>query len=287
MSLLSPPLQAFVAVAKYKTVHAAASAIHMTQTAVTQRIRTLEGKLNTTLFIRGRRGMLLTPEGEALLRYCHSVLELEGEALAKIKNAGVDSDIRICITGPSSIMRARIISQCFSVLHTYPNLLMHFDINDLDTRVRSLRSGDSQLAVIRFEDISAEMEYKILQPERYVLVCCDAWKKRKLKEILENERIIDYDPFDKMTFEYLKHFDLFDHANHERHFANRTDALAMMLIAGYGYGVLTEEFSKPYVKQKELFVLNKGEIFENKLVLAWYPRYEAPKYFTALIDAIR
>ncbi len=74
MSLLSPQLEAFVAITRYRTVHAAAVDLHITQTAVTQRIRTLETRLRTTLFTRTRRGMLLTPEGEALLRYCHAAI---------------------------------------------------------------------------------------------------------------------------------------------------------------------------------------------------------------------
>lgn len=286
MSLLSPQLEAFMAVAKHKTVHSAASAIHITQTAVTQRIHTLESKLSTTLFIRTRRGMMLTPEGEALLRYCHAAHELEGEALAKIKGAGIDTDIQVCITGPSSIMRARIIPQCFSVMKKFPNLLIQFDINDYDTRIRSLRSGDSQLAILREEDITPEMEYKILKPERFVLVCTHAWKKRKLREIIQSERIVDYDPSDQITFNYLKYFGLFDLIKHERHFANRTDALAMLLVDGFGYGVLTEEFSKPYIKQKELIELNSGKVYQSSLALAWYSRYEPPLYFSALIDAI-
>src|SRR6185295_10035385 len=126
MSLLSPQLLAFMAVAKHKSVHSAANAIHITQTAVTQRLHLLEKKLSTTLFIRTRRGMVLTPEGEALLRYCHAVGELEGEALAKITDAGIENDIRICITGPSSIMRARIITQCFAIMKKFPHLLIQF-----------------------------------------------------------------------------------------------------------------------------------------------------------------
>jgi DNA-binding transcriptional LysR family regulator len=286
MSLLSPQLQAFMAIAKHKTVHSAADAIHITQTAVTQRIHSLEAKLGTTLFIRTRRGMMLTPEGEALLRYCNAVNEIEGEALAKIAGAGIESEIRIGITGPSSIMRARIIPQCYSVIKTFPNLLVHFEINDLENRVRSLRSGDSQLAVVREEDVAPEMEYKTLQPERYVLVCTSNWKKRKLREIIASEHIVDYDLSDQMTFNYLKYFNLFDHVRHERHFANRTDALAMMLVAGYGYGVLTLEFSKPYIEENQLIVLNSGKIYKSRMALAWYNRPEPPKYFTALINAI-
>lgn len=286
MSLLSPQLEAFMAIAKYKTVHSAAIAIHITQTAVTQRIRALEAKLATTLFIRTRRGMMLTPEGEALLRYCHAANELEGEALANIKGAGIETDIRICITGPSSIMRSRIIPQCFSVMKKYPNLLLQFDISDIENRVRALRSGDSQLVVIREEDIAPEMESKLLEPERYVLVCTSRWKKRKLRDIIANEHIVDYDPSDQMTFNYLKHFDLLDLVKHERHFANRTDALAMMLVEGYGYGVLTEEFSTPYIDRHELIVLNSGKIYKVRMALAWYTRHEPPSYFTALIKSI-
>lgn len=232
MSLLSPALEAFIAIAKHKTVHGAAVAIHITQTAVTQRIRVLENKLQTTLFVRTRRGMLLTSEGEALLRYCQAVHDIEGETLAKIKGAGIDAEIRVGITGPTSIMRSRIIPQCVGVMNQFPNLLMHFDINDVETGVQALRNGTSQFAILQQEEIAPEMASKILKPERYVLVCTKNWKNRKLKDIIKTEKIIDYDPTDGMTFNYLKHYDLFEHAKHARHFANRTDALAMLLVTG-------------------------------------------------------
>ena len=286
MSLLSPQLQAFVAIAQHKTVHGAAVELHVTQTAMTQRIRTLEGRLGTSLFVRTRRGMMLTPEGEALLRYCHATRELEGEALAIIQGAAKETVIPFCITGPTSIMRSRIVPQCFPILKEFPNLLVNFDINDVDNHLRSLRTGESQLAVIQREDVVPEMEYKLLKPERYVLVCASAWKHRKLRDIIQTERIIDYDPSDKMTFNYLKYFDLLELAQHERYFVNRTDLLAMMLAAGFGYGVLTLEFSRPYIERKELIVLNAGKIYENVMALAWYDRPEPPKYFSALVDAI-
>ncbi len=286
MSLLSPQLQAFLAIVKHKTVHAAANSIHLTQTAVTQRIRALELRIGTTLFIRTRKGMVLSQDGEVLLRYCHAVKDIEGEALAQIKGAGITTDVQLSVTGPTSIMRSRIIPQCIPVMKTFPHLLMHFDINDLENRIKSLRSGDAQFAVLKPEDIAPEMSSKKLKPERYVLVCSSAWKNRKTRDIIKTERIIDYDPLDVMTFEYLKHFNLFDWARHDRHFVNRTDAMAMLLTAGCGYGVLTIEFSKPYIDSKQLMVMNNGKIFENNMSLAWYERHEPPKYFSAIINAI-
>ncbi len=287
MSLLSPQLEAFMTIARHKTVHSAARELHMTQTAVTQRIRMLESRLGTTLFIRTRRGMMLTTEGEALLRYCQATSELEGEALAIIQGAAKETAIRFCITGPTSIMHSRIVTQCFPIMRQFPNLLMQFDINDQENRIRSLRSGESQLAVIQREDVMPEMEHKLLQPEHYVLVCTSAWEHRTLTDIIKTERIIDYDPTDQMTMHYLRHFNLWDLAQHERHFVNRTDMMAMMLAAGFGYGVLALEFSQSYLKKHELIVLNSKKIYENKMALAWYGRPEPPKYFSAMIEAIR
>jgi LysR family transcriptional regulator (chromosome initiation inhibitor) len=286
MSLLSPQLEAFIAIAQVKTVHGAANTLNVTQTAVTQRIRALEAKLLTTLFIRTRRGMMLTPEGESLLRYCYAVREIEGVALANINNAAVDSSVRICISGPTSIMTSRVIPQCIPVMKKFSNLLMHFDINDIEERVTALRTGSSQFVILREEDLAPEMEYKILESERYVLVCTPEWKHRKLQDIIATEKIIDYDPTDQMTFDYLKHYSLFDIANHDRHFVNRTDSLAMLMMSGFGYGVLTSEFSKSYINNKQLIMLNSGKTFENTMVLAWYARHEPPKYFSALIQAM-
>lgn len=286
MSLLSRALQAFLAVAKFKTVHGAAKSLHITQTAITQRIKTLEATLKTTLFIRTHRGMLLTPEAEALLRYCYAANELEGEALAKIQGAATESTITIRITGATSIMTSRIIPQCLPIMQMFPKLLLHFDINDSENRLLSLKSAESQLAIIHQQAVAPEMAHKNLQSEKYVLVCTSAWKHRKLSHILKEERIIDFEPEDQMTFNYLKFYDLFDLACHERHFVNRTDSLAAMLSEGFGYGVLTKEFAAKYIKEKKLIMLNKQQIYENHIALAWYKRPSPPTYFQQLISAI-
>jgi LysR family transcriptional regulator (chromosome initiation inhibitor) len=285
MRLLCPQLQAFLATVKHKTVHAAADAIHLTQTAVTQRIRALEKRLSTSLFVRSRRGMLLTKEGEALLRYCHEVQELEGEALSCITGTGIERNVSICMTGPSTLMHARIVPQCVKVMRQFPHLLMQFDIDDNENRVKLLRRGESQLAIIEPDLLSEEMEYKNLKPEHYILVASPHWKKRRLQDILKNERIVDFDLADKMTFDYLKHYDLFDLANKDRHLVNKTDTLALMISEELGYGVLPFELAESYLANQRLIALNAGKTYPHLLTLAWFPRHQQPKYFSAIINA--
>jgi LysR family transcriptional regulator (chromosome initiation inhibitor) len=286
MSLLSPQLEAFVCVVKCRTVHAAAQTLFLTQTAVTQRIRALERSLKTTLFIRTRRGMVLTTEGEALMRYCINAKALEGETLAHIQGAGIETEKKLTITAATSIMRSRILPHCLPIMKAYPNLLIHFKVDDSDVRHEILRAGQSDFAILQSEHMMPEMAYKKLKSEQYVLVGSCDWKGRSLKDIVSNERIIDFTPEDTITYNYLKQYDLFDHARHSRYYINRTDDIAYLISKGVGYSVLTKEFAELYVQNKQLIVLNQSKIYNVQLVLAWYDRPEPPCYFSALIDAI-
>ena len=286
MSLLGPQLEAFLAIVKDQTVNGAAKTLGLTQTGVTQRIRALEGLLATTLFQRSRRGMLLTAEGEALLRYCQAARDLEGQALSRIQGAAYTSEIRITITGPTSILRSRVIPQCVSVLKKAPGLLVTFDINDVENRADSLRRGTAQLAILPRDQVAREMDSKVLKPERYILVAPKAWRKRPLADIIAKERIIDFDSSDQMTLSYLTKFRLASISRPERHFVNNTESLVELFMAGVGYGVLTAEFAKPHLAGGCLVALNSEAVYENRLALAWYPRPEMPKYFAELIAAV-
>jgi LysR family transcriptional regulator, chromosome initiation inhibitor len=286
MSLLSPPLRAFVAIVHSKTVVAAAKQLGITQTGVTQRIRALEAQLMTTLFIRSRTGMNLTEEGQALFRYCQGAQDLEGQAFAQIQKAGTVAQIQVRIGGPTSIMRSRVIPACLPVMRDWKNLLLSFQITDEPSLVAELRSGASQLVIVPPEDVAREMDSKLLRPERYLLVATSKWKDRLLSDLITNERIIDFDSSDQMSFNYLRRFDLLDRAKKDRYFANSTEAICEMFCAGLGYGVLTSEFAEPWLKQKKLIALNGNRHLENRLALAWYPRPQRAPYFDALIKAI-
>lgn len=286
IALLNPNLEAFMAVAKYKTVHAGARAIHISQTAMTQRIHSLEQKLKTTLFIRTRQGMQLTSEGEKLLRYCHVVSDFSNETLTNMMNAGVESIQRVKISGPSSIMISRIIPVGMKIMKNFPQLYISFDVNDTDHTIDMLRTGLSQFAILKLEQVAQDMQSKTLASEKYMLVCTHKWKGRKLIDIIKSERIIDFDESDPMTINYLKQYDLHKYAQADRLFVNRTESLSKMLIDGYGYGVLTKEFSKDFLENGNLIALNSGKAYDNSLMLAWYTRPEPPKYFLSIIDAI-
>lgn len=275
-----------MAVAQHKSVHAGARAIHISQSAMTQRIRNLETNLGVSLFVRTHSGMEVTSEGISLLRYCHIANQLSVEALADMMGAGIEQPLRVKISGPSSVMSTRIVPCCMTVIDEYPQLTFTFEVDDSDLPVKSLTKGISQFVIIPSEKVPEDVESKTLLPERYILVCTSRWKGRKLKDIITSERIIDFDESDQMSYNYLRAYGLLEYAKPERLFVNRTDSLLHLLAAGYGYGVLTKEFSNRSIKNGELIALNSAKSYNNCLSLAWYKRPDPPKYLLSLINAI-
>ena len=286
MSLLSPRLIAFYAVTQTKTVHGAAAQIHITQTAVTQRIRALEHSLKTTLFIRTKKGMNLTPEGEVLLRYCQHIKSMEGEVLSKLQGVNEDLEIEITLLSPTSLMRSRIIPAMVPLLQKYKNLFMNFKLADLEKRHLQLKAGLCDFAILNREDITQEMQFKKLKPEEYVLVCPLSWAHRTLEDIIANEHIVDFNHDDHLSFDYLESFG-FEYPNHHRYFSNNTHNIAQLVSQGVGYSVLSKEFAKTYVETKQLHILNDGKVLKVQHYLAWYERPEPPNYFSEIIQAIQ
>ena len=287
MSLLSPPLEAFWAVVRKGTVQDASYILGITQTGVTQRIRSLEKQLKTTLFIRSRKGMKLTSEGEALLQFVKGSLEIEGMALSRIQRAAKDSIIEVGISGPSSILRSRVIPNFISLKSQFPLLRFRFDLSDIENNVDKLKTGSCDFAVLEHHLVTREMDSKIIKAERYCLYGPASWKRRLLSDILKAETIVDFSAADLMTFNFLDKYKLKTIIKKERHYANNTDALISMVAGGLGYSVLTEECAQPYVKQGLLIKLSAEHFLEHKLALAWYPRAEKPEYFRAMIASIK
>ncbi|SER99782.1 LysR family transcriptional regulator [Psychrobacillus sp. OK032] len=78
-------LEAFMYVVQLKSIHKAADALFLSQPTVTARIKTLERELNTELFARRGRGLLLTEHGREFIPYAEQIIQTykEGKKIMK------------------------------------------------------------------------------------------------------------------------------------------------------------------------------------------------------------
>lgn len=88
-------LQAFVAVADQRSFTRAASALNRTQSAVSTQVRRLEDRLSTELFHRTTARVELSPTGEGLLGYARRMLDLNEEALGRLRQHKVEGVVRL------------------------------------------------------------------------------------------------------------------------------------------------------------------------------------------------
>lgn len=93
--MLEHRLRIFLAVCEYGTMTAAAEALFMTQSAVSQAIAALEEYYGTALFDRFPRKLTLTEAGHALKAAAQDIIRLIGETDALIKNVEAGGTVRI------------------------------------------------------------------------------------------------------------------------------------------------------------------------------------------------
>ncbi|MFJ7213114.1 LysR family transcriptional regulator [Amycolatopsis sp. NPDC098790] len=81
-------LRYFVAVAEELHFGRAAARLHVAQPALSRQVRALEDELKTALFVRDRRGTVLTPAGEQLLEDARGLLSAADAVRRRVAAAG-------------------------------------------------------------------------------------------------------------------------------------------------------------------------------------------------------
>lgn len=78
-------LEVFAAVVEHRTVTEAAAVLGLAPSSVSQRVRTLETALGVALFVRGSRGMELTPAGRRLHGWARTLLDTAEQAVRDVR----------------------------------------------------------------------------------------------------------------------------------------------------------------------------------------------------------
>jgi LysR family transcriptional regulator (chromosome initiation inhibitor) len=128
-------LAALAAVIKHGSFDAAAEQLHITPSAVSQRIKVLEQRVGQVLVVR-EKPCRSTAAGVPLLRLAAQTAMLESEALAETVG-GLAERVRIAIA-----VNADSMSTWFTrVLSQVPAALLDISIEDQDHSARLLREG--------------------------------------------------------------------------------------------------------------------------------------------------
>ena len=156
-------LRIFHAVADAGSLTHAGDSLNLSQSAVSRQIRALEDSLNTTLFHRHARGLILTEQGELLFDATKTMVKRIDAATARIRDSEeeVFGELKVTTTiGFGSLWLAPRLSKLYE---KYPEL--NIDLM-LEERVLDLPMREADVAIRMKEPSQADLIRKRLMSVR-------------------------------------------------------------------------------------------------------------------------
>lgn len=141
-------LKAFVTVARYGSFSLAAEQLHLTQSAVSKRIASLEHHTGKKLFDRIARQVTLTEAGNALLPRAQHILQEYAAAVQAINDLSGDTKglLHLAISHHLGLHRLPPILKAFA--RQYPEVHLNIEFMDSEKAYEQVLQGKSEVAVI-------------------------------------------------------------------------------------------------------------------------------------------
>ncbi|MFF9090900.1 LysR family transcriptional regulator [Streptomyces sp. NPDC014991] len=139
-------LRYFVTVAEEGNVSRAARRLHMSQPPLSQRIRELEAELGCELFLRGPKGMRLTPAGDVLLEEAKVLLAGADRAKERVARRATGARmLRVGVLGPGEATLSELFAQTFA--RSRPEAVVSLRQGDLADPTMGLAAGAIDVAI--------------------------------------------------------------------------------------------------------------------------------------------
>ena len=162
-------LRAFLEIASVGSFQAAAERLHITQSAMSARIKALEDRLNRQLYLRKRSGIELTPAGRRFLRHAQNSVESWERAQQEI--ALPDAYDNLLSLGIQTNLWERVVNPWTAWMEQHAPQFATRIVSDYSDRLLSqLRDGMLDLAVVYTVRQQGNIAIEVLMEEDLLLV---------------------------------------------------------------------------------------------------------------------
>ena len=198
MNLNRDNLLAFYEVYKHNSFTKAAKNLHLTQSALSHRIRNLERDLEVTVFDREPTGLRLTDAGTKLLRYCQTQIQVEEELLRDLRDSSADGLTGTLRIGSVSSLAWSIVTPAIAKL-IRDNIGVHVDIiaREVSELPGLFKRGRFDFLVTTDRLNDAGLDEQFLGYETYVLI-------EPIMRTSRSNVFLDHHEEDKFTLNFLE-----------------------------------------------------------------------------------
>ena len=243
MPLDADQLDAFWHVAQAGGFHAAAEVLHLSQPAVTQRIRALETALGRRLFVRAGRGVALSDAGRTLMRHCRQIRQAEEELRQALGDGAGGLAGRLAIAAGKAEGLAWVVPALAELGAAHPALAIALTLADPMEPAARLEGALVDAVVCEVPTRRAGLVATKLAEVDYLLVASPTlaagWPEEPPLAAVLARRAIDFGATDRITLDHLARcYPGADLSGLRRHFVDDTQAILAMAEAGGGFAVL-------------------------------------------------
>lgn len=162
-------VRTFLAIVAAGSFVRAAERLHVSQTAVSARIRTLEEQLRRRLFVRNKSGASLTPAGEKFLRHAPALVQLWERARHEVAVPAGRRTV-LGIGAEHSLWDPLLLRWLLWMRRTQPDVALRAHVGLPETVIDQVAGGIIDVGVVYAPRHRPGLRIELLMEERLVLV---------------------------------------------------------------------------------------------------------------------
>jgi LysR family transcriptional regulator (chromosome initiation inhibitor) len=273
-------VRTLLAVAEEGTFDAAAAILHVTPSAVSQRVKALEQRTGSVLVTR-TKPVRLTESGQVVVRFARRLTALEQDTRAEL--GMTDEPVRI----PIAVNADSLATWFLPALAQVPGVCFELHREDEDHTTTLLREGRVMAAVTSSATPVQGCSVRPLGHLRYLPLASPAftarWLGGSLLEDLTRAPVVMFDRHDDLQDRFVRSLGG-RRASGLRHYVPASDVFVAAVVAGLGWGMVPDEQAAPLLRSGELASLAPSRPVE--VPLYWQQwKLDLPA-LTAVADAV-
>lgn len=262
----------FYVVANNCNITKASKELNISQPAISKSIKNLEKQLGGQLFIRTKRGVILTEEGKEFYNYIKQAIELINNAENKFTDL-INLEIGCIKIGASTTLTKEFLLPYLEKFHSlYPKIDIQIVTSLTPDLISKLKNGLIDIVILNLSDKSYSNDIEIIKCKKITdcFVVNNKFsnligKEISLKDL--NDYPLVLQAKGSNTREFLdtiaKKYGVTLKPNIE--LASYSLVVEFAKI-GFGIGYVTKEYIKDYVNKKDLFQLNIKEKIPSRYI---------------------
>lgn len=251
-------VRTLLAVVDEGTFDAAAAALRVTPSAVSQRVKALEQSTGRVLLLRSKP-VRLTESGEVVVRFARQLAQLERDARAELGMAREGEPVRLAI----AVNADSLATWFLPALSRVPaELRVCFELRreDQDHTTTLLREGVVMAAVTSSPDAVQGCSVARLGRMRYLPAASPEfvarWVERPFRSVVGQIPVVAFDRRDDLQDAFARMVARGRDAGPLRHYVPSSEGFVDAVVAGMGWGMVPRAQAEPRLRSGALLRLD-------------------------------